>query len=333
MKRILIIKPSSIGDVLHTFPAVALIRKAFGSDLRISWVVNESLRGVVELCPGVDRIVPFPRAKMWNISCLRAFLKELRSEEYDVALDFQGLLKSGLIAHFSGARLKAGFAHSREGSPFFYDRKIKIEDLHTHAVEKNLQLAREALDIEGQCFAGEFPLAMPNVSRKGDVIAVCFSSRWESKNWPLPFFAEVLRRVAAERKDVHIKLVGSPQDKSLGDQLVQLAGLPNVENLAGKTSFSELAALLAGADVLFTVDSGPMHLAAAYGTPCVALFGATDPVLTGPYGPPGFHAIVRSDCAKAPCLRRKCPLGKTCSAQNAVSESVSAITSHLSCGV
>ena len=330
MRRILIIKPSSIGDVIHTFPCVALIRKAFGNEPRISWVVNESLRGVVELCPGVDRIVPFPRAKMWNVSSIRAFLKELRSEEYDVALDYQGLLKSGLIAYSSRAKLRAGFAHSREGSPFFYNRKVVVGDLHTHAVDKNIQLTREALGIGENVALDEVPVvSIASKPRMGNVVAVCFSSRWESKNWSLDFIADVLRGVAAQKKDTRFLLVGSKDDEASGEKLAQMAALPNVENLAGKTVFSELAAVLASADVLFTVDSGPMHLAAVCGTPCAALFGSTDPVLTGPYGPPGFHAVVRSNCVKAPCFRRKCPLGRDCSHGEASELAVLAIVSHL----
>lgn len=329
MRRILIIKPSSIGDVIHTFPCVALMRKAFGNDLRISWVVNENLRGVVELCPGVDRIVPFPRAKMWNVSCIRAFLKELRSEEYDVALDYQGLLKSGLIAYFSRARLRVGFAHSREGSPFFYNRKVHVVDLHTHAVDKNVQLTREALGIGEDIGIGDVPVSIKSRPRCGKVVAVCFSSRWESKNWPLSFFADVLRDVAGQRKETRFLLIGSKEDEAQGEKLVELAAMQNVVNLAGKTSFNELAVALAEADVLFTVDSGPMHLAAVCGTPCVALFGSTDPVLTGPYGAPGFHTVLRSNCEKAPCFKRKCPLGRDCSFEEARALAASAIISHL----
>ena len=329
MKRILIIKPSSIGDVLHTFPAVALLRRALNDELRISWVVNDALKGIVELCPGVDRIVPFPRANMWNASCMAAFFRELRREKYDVALDFQGLLKSGIVTYFSGAPLRVGFAHSREGSPFFYNKKVVISDLHTHAVDKNLQLAREAFGIGVDIVSGDVQVAVEKRAHAGNVVAVCFSSRWESKNWPLSFFADVLRDVASQKPDVRFVLIGSKDDAGRGSELAQMIATPNVENLAGRTGFRELAQLLADADALFTVDSGPMHLAAACGTPCVALFGATDPVLTGPYGAPGFHTLVLSDCVKAPCFKRKCSLGRDCSFPEARAQSVSGIICHL----
>ena len=329
MRRILIIKPSSIGDVLHTFPAVALMRRALDGDLRISWVVNENLRGVVELCPGIDRIVPFPRASMWRPSCICAFLRELRSEKYDVALDFQGLLKSGLIAHFSGAPLRAGFAHAREGSPWFYNRKVRIPNMHSHAADKNLLLVKEVFGIEDDIAPSQVPIVTAGGGRDGNRVAVCFSSRWKSKNWPLGFLASVMDELAASRPGISFLLIGSKDDAEAGDELAELVKKAKVANLAGKTDFKGLAKLLAEASVLFTVDSGPMHLAAACGTPCVALFGATDPVLTGPYGAPGFHSVILSKCAKSPCFRRQCPLEADCSAGVSPEEAAQAMASYL----
>lgn len=311
--NVLVIKPSSIGDVLHTFPAVDLMRRSLGSDLKITWVVNESLKGVVELCPGVDRILAFPRGNMWNVSAMRAFLRSLRSEKYDVALDFQGLLKSGLIAYFSRSGLRAGFAHAREGAPLFYNRKVRIADMHTHAVEKNLRLVREVFSIQEDVSAEGRPEVKNAFPIPEKYIAVCFSSRWESKNWPPEFLAGVMDRVAEKRPDICFKLVGTAADAPMGEKLLSFVRRASCENMAGKTSFMELAGLLASAEVMFTVDSGPMHLAAAFGTPCVAMFGSTDPVLTGPYGKPGEHGIVLSRCSKSPCFKRKCPMAADCS--------------------
>ena len=118
--RILIVKPSSFGDVLHAFPAVSLIRSAVPEVTRIAWIVNDSFVDVVRLCPGVDRIIPFPRHDLHKFSVIRAFLRELRQEEFDVAIDYQGLLRSGLMVKASRAKEKVGFAHAREGAPFFW---------------------------------------------------------------------------------------------------------------------------------------------------------------------------------------------------------------------
>ena len=143
--HVLIVKPSSIGDVLHTFPAVAWLRAAL-QGVKLSWVVNEELTGVVRLCPGIDRIVPFPRRRAANPVMLWRFLRELRSEKYDVALDFQGLFRSGFIARASGAPLRYGFDHAREGAVWFYNRLVKLAEMHCHAADKNLALVRQAFD-------------------------------------------------------------------------------------------------------------------------------------------------------------------------------------------
>ncbi len=328
--RLLIVKPSSFGDVLHAFPAVSLIRDAVPEVTHISWIVNDSFVDVVRLCPGVDRIIPFPRRELHRFSIIRAFLRDLRQEEYDLAIDYQGLLRSGLMVKASRAKEKVGFAHAREGAPFFYTRKLVLQNLQTHAVDKNLELTRFALNIPADTplpkprfqlddkGAKEAEALLPTSSKP--LLAVCFSSRWESKNWSIAFMAEVLDRVAETLPELDIFLLGAEGDWQMGEELLQAAHSAKPVNLAGKTSFHGLAALLSRSAAMFTVDSGPMHLAAALGIPCIALFGSTSAILTGPYGPAGFHTILTSPCPQAPCMERTCPLHKNCadgfSAQN-----------------
>ncbi|MBR0458024.1 MAG: glycosyltransferase family 9 protein [Victivallales bacterium] len=322
--RVLIVKPSSIGDVLHTFPAVALLRRAVPEVAALDWVVNDSLMDVVRLCGDVDRIIPFPRKTAWRPSALFHFMHELRAERYDVVLDFQGLLRSGLITYFSHANVRAGFACAREGASWFYNQKVALPEMHAHAADKNLTLVREVFHLpddlptptakihipaNGNAEADRLAERLPG---KGPLLAVCFSSRWPSKNWPLPFLAQILELVTAAIPDVRIWLLGAQNDVSDGDRLATLAPHARPVNLAGKTSFGGLAALLARSRALMTVDSGPMHLAAALGTRCFALFGATDPVLTGPYGP--AHVVFRSPCPDSPCLERNCPRHADCTA-------------------
>lgn len=321
--RVLIVKPSSFGDVLHTFPAVALMRSAVPDITRLTWIVNDSFVDVVRLCPGIDRIVPFPRREIRKFSIIRSFLHDLRQEDYDLAIDYQGLLRSGLMVKASRAKEKIGFAHAREGSPFFYTRKLSLNNLQTHAVEKNLELTRFALKIPK-----EIPVSTPclQLDEKGreeaetllpsngnPLLAVCFSSRWESKNWSIPFIEETLDMVAKEMPDLDIFLVGAENDWSAGEEICSSTHLAKPKNLAGKTSFHALATLLSRSTAMLTVDSGPMHLAAALGIPCIAMFGSTNPTLTGPYGPPGVHTVLTTTCPQAPCMERECPLHKNCS--------------------
>ena len=334
--RLLIVKPSSFGDVLHAFPAISLIRSACPEVTRISWIVNDTFVDVVRLCPGVDRIIPFPRREIRRFSVIRTFLHDLRAETYDMAIDYQGLLRSGLMVKASRAKEKVGFAHAREGAPFFYTRKLTLENLQTHAVEKNLELTRFALNIPIDTPVTEphFRLDAKGMqeaesllpSSTSPLLAVCFSSRWESKNWSTPFMAAVLDMVVEKQPELDIFLLGAEGDRQMGEELRQAVHSAKPVNLAGQTSFHGLAALLSRSAAMFTVDSGPMHLAAALGIPCVALFGSTNSVLTGPYGPAGFHTILTSPCHKAPCMERVCPLHKNCADSFSPQDAAKAIT-------
>lgn len=337
--RILVIKPSSIGDVLHTFPPVALIRAAH-PDAEIDWVVNDSLANVVRLCPGISRIISFPRKDVMKLNKLKAFISELRENEYDVAIDFQGLLRSGIITGLSRSKSKVGFANARECAPIFYKKSLKLQDNHTHAVDKNIALARFALEMPAdiqvpppaidisQDFIAEITSVVPG--NDGMItIAVCFASRWHSKNWSGDFIANVLDETSKIIPNLRAVLIGSKDDQELGKRIMSSARCANLVDLSGKTSFGGLAALLSRSQAMFTVDSGPMHLAAAIGVPCIAMFGSTDYVLTGPYGPSGFHSIISSKCEKAPCFKHDCPLHHDCSDGISALETAKIIASKL----
>ena len=316
--RLLVIKPSSLGDVVHTFPAVDMLRRRLGSELEsLTWVVNDSLAGILGMFPGVDRIVKFPRSRIWHGDARKAFLADLRKEKYDVSIDFQGLLRSGLMSWASRAPRRIGFSTGREGSPFFYTEKYAPEATLRHAVEKNGDLVRQAfpgsddlripdLNVNPEWLAAADGL-LADCEGDGPVLAVGCSSRWASKNWPTDFFATVLDSVSRRRGDVRIWLLGAPDERPVCEQLLSCCKIAKPLNLAGKSNMTGLVGLLARSDALLTNDSGPMHIAAALKKPCVALFGATDPVLTGPYGP-GLHVVFRSGCPKSPCFKKQCPL-------------------------
>ncbi len=315
--RVLVIKPSSFGDILHTFPAIANFQRQLPG-VEMDWVVNDNLAEAASLMPGVRRLIPFPRKKMMHLSVIRGFLRELRQENYDVALDFQGLFRSGLISRLAYAKRRVGFADAREGAPFFYTEKIVVPK-QEHAVRKNLLLAQKAFALATM---EEFPrisLAVSEGTREavkrllpddGDYIAVCFASRWPSKNWTESFFHEALKIFAEKSPKCRILFIGTSGDRATASRLA--TGLPNASVLAGETPIPMLAEVLAHCRAMLTVDSGPMHLAALVGTPCLALFGATDPVLTGPWGSEGMHVVLRSRCPKAPCFQHQCPLGQGC---------------------
>ena len=316
--RLLVIKPSSLGDVVHAFPAVDMLRRRLGNELEsLTWVVNDSLAGILGMFPGVDRIVKFPRSKIWHGDARKAFLEDLRKESYDVSIDFQGLLRSGLMSWASRAPRRIGFSTGREGSPFFYTEKYAPEAKLRHAVEKNGDLVRQAfpgcdelripdLNVNPEWLTAADGL-LADCEGNGPVLAVGCSSRWPSKNWPTNFFAAVLDAVSRRLNSVRIWLLGAPDERPICDQVISGCKMAKPLNLAGKSNMSGLVGLLARSDALLTNDSGPMHIAAALKKPCVALFGATNPVLTGPYGP-GLHVVFRSGCSKSPCFKKQCPL-------------------------
>lgn len=346
--KLLVVKPSSLGDILHTFPALAELH-AVMPKAEVSWVVNDSLASIVRLYPRLARVIPFPRKSLggFNLRALREFLQTLRRDEYDAVLDFQGLLRSGLITRFARASQRFGFANAREGATFAYSHAVKLPSELKHAADKNRFLAREFLrsqDITPAEGVPEPELVLPSDWQlKADtlirenhldgrpLLAVGCASRWESKSWSSEFFAEVLRLVRQRCPEVKLWLLGSPDEYGRAQEVCDRAKLEGMVNLAGKTDLGTLSAMLARSQTLFTNDSGPMHIAAALRVPCVANFGSTDPDKTGPYGPKDRHYIIRTRCPQAPCFHRECPLHsqQACSAQASVEEAAQAILERI----
>ncbi len=324
--KLLIVKPSSLGDIIHALFAVQQLRGQL-PQAEIRWVANDSLCDLVGLCPGLHAI-PFPRKALGRCSwkALRDFLRQLRAIEFDAVLDFQGLLRSALISHAAKSPLRYGFSDAREGARLFYNRVVEVPAGPVHAVEKNLLLVRRFLKDQGFSTAegsyADLPLALPEewktaadalLEKSGlsgrPLVAVGCASRWDSKSWPEDFFADVLKEVHRLRPDAGIWLLGSPGEAPRAGRVQALCGEVPVVSLAGRTSMGALCAMLKASRVLFTNDSGPMHIAALEAVPCVANFGSTNPVLTGPYGPAGRHFVVQSRCPQAPCFHRECPRG------------------------
>jgi lipopolysaccharide heptosyltransferase I len=317
--NILVVKPSSLGDIIHAFPAVDLIRREF-PDATITWLVNDSFAGLIDLLPGVDDVVLFRRrrlGKMRHWHEVLSFVRDLRQRHFDVAIDFQGLFRSGFLTWASGAPSRIGFRSAREGASLFYTEKVMVPANLTHAVDKNVFLVQSALKVAGEVRIPPLrrhhdfsKLARQLLQQHGldegeSLLAVAPGARWESKRWPTVFFARVLDMVAQERPDARIWLLGSEDEKTVAEDVIGNCRKAEPENLAGQTNLGALCEMLRESDALLTNDSGPMHLAAALGVPTVALFGPTSPALTGPYGPD--HRVFVGECDIGPCFRRVCP--------------------------
>ena len=317
--NVLVVKPSSLGDIIHTFPAVDLLKKHC-PDAFIAWVVNDVLAEIVELLPAVDEIIPFERQRFGRLRhCheILPFFSGLRQRQYDIALDFQGLLRSGLIAFMSRAPRRVGFTHAREGARVFYTERVPLPANLRHAVDKNLFLVRAVFDIEEPWSFPElkpqhdFATRAERLIRQhelvsGPVLAVAPAARWRSKMWPPAFFAAVIDKIAKRLPELRCWLLGTHDEQAAARAVVAACEHSQPRDLTGETSLGVLVEMLRRTDVLLTNDSGPMHLAAALEVPTVALFGATDPSLTGPYGEE--HVVLTGQCELAPCLAKQCPL-------------------------
>lgn len=321
-RRILIIKPSSLGDVVHALPVLAGLRRAY-PQAHIAWLIATPFAPLLDGHPLLNELIPFDRRGYGQMlrrpAQLRQFLRflaSLRRRRFDLVLDLQGLFRSGFLAWASGAPQRVGFADARELAPLFYTRRIAGRRTACHAVEVNLRLAR-ALDLPVD--PPTFPLALqPDeflaaqtllsqaAGRPLDhFIAVIPGARWPSKRWPSEHTAALLDRLHPEGLPPAV-LLGGPDDRAPAADVRRRCAAPTVD-LTGRTTLRQLAALIALSDLVICQDSGPMHIAAALGKPLVALFGPTNPTRTGPYGPAA--RVVQLPLACAPCYERQCPLG------------------------
>lgn len=320
--NILLVKLSSIGDVVHTLPSLAALRKTF-PESHITWVVEEEAYDIVQGNPQVDRILVSGR-KRWarliregrrvgeTLGEIRRFVRDLRDRPYDVVIDFMGLLKSAVLVLLSRGRRKLGYDSMQELSGLFYSEKIP-EDMGKHAVDRYLDFARH---LGAEAAEAEFFLHVPEESAGRAEALLCeggvgpgspfvvlspMSFAGETRLWEDDRFASLGDRIARELGQP-VVLTGHES----GGRIERIAAAMETRalNLEGRTTLKELAHIYRRASVVVTPDSGPMHIAAAVGTPVVALFGASEPARTGPYG--RIHTVVRSDLPCSPCFRKTC---------------------------
>ncbi|MBU1910158.1 MAG: glycosyltransferase family 9 protein, partial [Verrucomicrobia bacterium] len=256
--RVLVVKLSSLGDLFHVLPAVHAIREGLGG--AVDWVTQTEYAALVRCFTDVERVMAFPRQEF--PAGLGSFLWALRSASYDMVLDFQGLLKSALVAWLARAPRRIGPASGREGAPRFYTERIGPLDRSRHAVEQGLDLARHlGVKIPEPVFPVSFPPVEITLPRPRVALVPC--SRWPTKNWPADLFYDVARGLQ-EQAGASVLLFGAPEDRETCTAIARgLSG--HILDLCGRTSLVELGGWMAGVDLVISVDSGPMHIAAALG--------------------------------------------------------------------
>lgn len=348
--NILIVKTSAIGDVIHTLPALNALRRKY-PEARIDWLVEEAAADLVIGHKALDTVL-VSRRKTWVrdlkqgkvLAAWRGFsefVKSLRDTEYDLLIDFQGLLKSGIFVGLARAKRKVGFGKGMEHaecSYIFLNEPIPPVNMDQHAAIRELLLLK-AIGVESEEVVFDLPigqeqrekvaqlLASEGIDPVKPLVAINPMTTWKTKHWRNERFA----RVADQLLDRGVSVVfsGGSQDVQ-GIEGIRGAMAGKAASLAGKTTLKELAALYERVAVLITTDTGPMHLAAAAGTPVVALFGPTAPWRTGPFG--SGHKILRTDIACSPCLKKHCDHELACMAGITVDQVVQATLAVLKGG-
>ena len=320
VKRILIVKPSSLGDVFHVFPAVERLHELF-PNADFDWLIHPSFAEALDFAPvPVKRKILFKRRELGKFSTmLPEFIllaKELRKEQYDYVFDFQGLFRSAFFARIARGRV-IGFARPREAvAKWFYHRTCKV-NLRLHAVRRNQLLVERFFHTGAMRTQVKMPsntvysepldkkLAAAGLEKPEILIGISPGARWESKVFPADLFAKTILLLSEMVPQAKFVIMGAPADQKTAEKIQLLASSAAVYNLAGATSLGELVELINRCAVLIANDSGPVHIAAAAQVPTVCFYGPTNPNLTGPFG--DIHTIFqRGDLACIKCMRRKC---------------------------
>jgi lipopolysaccharide heptosyltransferase I len=348
--RILLIKPSALGDVVHTIPLLVKLRARF-PDAQIDWCVTPENADLIKDHPGLSNVVLFERKKLarigrsWNAAVeLLQLLKRLQRPRYELVIDLHGLLRSALIGLTTGAPVRIGFdrpirrkrsvsedhkfrnirtrgwAGAREGSWIVYTHRSPSPTLEIHARDRYLWLAPilglDDAPGDSTIYLSSEVEAAAELFLKSQGLrqfgALLPGTMWETKHWYPEGFAEVGRWL--EKQGLGVVILGARQDRSRCAMIAKLC--PGAIDYSGQTTPARLAAILKRAAVCVTNDSGPMHLAVALERPVVSVFGPTNPIHVGPYG--RQESVIRADLPCSPCNFRRlsqCQHGHACMKQ------------------
>ena len=325
-KSICILRLSSIGDVVHTLPVVDLLKERF-PETKISWVAEKGMFPLLRHHPNIDQLL-LVDSRSWQRGAFTpgvwkvvlSFLRYLRYQEFDIALDFQGLFKSALLARISGANRRIGmsrFDRKESWSSIFLNELGRQTVRKRHIIEKNVALL-ETLGVHHNNQPLNFhihpePEAIQYTERElqkiemDDFILVNLGGGWITKQWELDKFAQLIDAVY---NDLHIPalVIWGPGEKHIADRIVQKCVSPAITSFS--TNLSELIAITSKARLMISGDSGPLHLGSAMGIPVVGLYGPTDPLRNGPWNPHDSACTIHYECS--PCYQRTCPIGIQC---------------------
>ena len=299
-KNILIIKPSSLGDIVMALPTLASLRKSF-PDARISWLIRPEFAPILENVSGLDEIIIFDRnfmGKWWyNLKAAAVLLRliaKLRKGKFDTVIDLQGLFRTGLFAWLSGSKHRFGPREAREMAGMFYNKKVSQPGDSMHVTDHYLKIAAAAgasvvtnnynIRPTQKSVDGANELLSANGLSESKYAVLIVGSAHRHKCWPSGYFAELAQRIVSQLS-LSIIAVGTRSEKPAVESLKSKANVPIVD-LAGLTDLGQLTALLKGASLVVSNDTGPGNIAAALGVRLVIIYGPTNPARLMPYKRP-----------------------------------------------
>lgn len=308
-KKILIIKPSALGDIVHALPTVNDIRKTY-QDAHICWLVRPEFAPLLEKHPDIDKVIIFDRkylGRMWHdFKACKAFfglIKRLRKKNFDMVFDFQGLFRTAFLGWASGCKNRYGMTGAREFAPLFYNHRIAKDKTSVHVIDYYCKMISQAgintgpVDFNLKPDAESLELAKKllnenNLQQKKYVVFICGSAH-ENKCWPIDKFADLAQRLHAETA-MPVVVVGTSSESAIASQLKDSAGSPVID-LCGKTDIPQLVAVLSQAALVISNDTGPGHIAVGLSIPLVLIFGPTNPNRVGPHGSRGDFAALKPE--------------------------------------
>jgi heptosyltransferase-1/heptosyltransferase-2 len=310
--KILILKPSSLGDVIQALPVLRLLKLHF-RDAEIFWWIDSALAPLLEGDPDLAGVILFERRRWASPSHWPEMLRSIhgmREQHFDLVIDLQCLARSAAFAWLANGKFLVGLDEVREGARGYYDLAVPRKHFHTHAVDWYLSVLH-VLGVpihENFAWLPERTEVTASINSRfkiqnSKLILLQPGARWLNKRWPVENFAELVRQLSQKFPDTHFAVLGDAGDRPLGEFISRAAPERSL-NLCGETSLPEMVEWIRLCDLMVTNDTGPMHVAAALDKPLVALFGPTEPRRTGPYGQ--LDNVLRIDLPCSPCLKSRC---------------------------
>ncbi len=312
-KNILIIKMSSLGDVIHALPSLHVLRKNY-PEAKITWAVHSAFAGLLPGKPWLDEVYLVDRKRIKKLSYLRQLRKELHERHFDLVIDLQMIAKSALVAFLTGCPNRIGYQDAREGS-FLVSHPIAGAHKQGQIIEQYIDVMRylgcevSGIEFPMKDFSTERESVKEKLHQKGiegRYVVLVPGTRGEKKKWPIPYWGELARRLADE--GIYTVISGTPNEKEMGEGIKAISTTSYTVDLIGKTSLLELAALEEGAALHISGDTGPLHIANAVKTPIIALYGPTLPDRSGPYGNPNGHSLLAKDPGNENCRMDTLPV-------------------------